>query len=307
MARIVVVGSINTDLVVRATRFPQPGETIRGHSFHTFAGGKGANQAAAAARLGGDVAMIGAVGDDSFSPERLADLRDAGVRVSTVMTREQTPGGVALIQVDDSGQNQIVIVAGANGTVSPEDVERLLPDLAGAGDIVCAQLELPFETVQRSLELAREQGMRTVVNTAPIIDRASELLTLIDVLVVNEIEAGQLLGVGTVSVGDAADAAGNLMDLGPDLVFITLGASGAVIRNERECTAIHAPSVDVVDTTGAGDTSVGAFVAALSEGRSTAEAAEFAVHAGSFAVQRPGAQPSQPTRRELDEFIAGLE
>ncbi len=300
---IVTVGSINTDLVVRVDQFPIPGETVYGDDFATYAGGKGANQAAAAARLGASVSMLGAVGDDVNSSARLSDLRDAGVDISPVLVRDQTPGGVALIQVDRSGQNQIVIVPGANGTVTPEDVASTLPNLVQPGDLVLVQFELPFETVRSALETTRERGARSIVNTAPYIDGTDSLLPLIDILVVNEIEAGQLLGRGPVSVDAAMDVVKELQSTGPSVVFATLGASGAVILDNSSSETIPAPKVEVVDTTGAGDATVGAFAMALGEGKSTVEAAQMAVMAGSFAVQRPGAQPSQPTRDELDRFI----
>lgn len=300
---IVAVGSINTDLVVRVESFPIPGETVYGDDFATYAGGKGANQAAAAARLDSDVAMLGAVGDDPNSSERLADLRDAGVDITPVFIRDQSPGGVALIQVDREGQNQIVIVPGANGTVSTDDVANHLPDILADGDLVLAQFELPFPAVRTALEVARSAGARTIVNTAPFVDGTAQLLSLIDILVVNEIEAGQLLGRGPVSVDEASAAAQELRERGPGIVFATLGAAGAVICDHDQTVTIPAPQVDVVDTTGAGDATVGAFAAALNEGNDTVSAARRAVMAGSFAVQRPGAQPSQPTRRELDAFI----
>jgi ribokinase len=301
--RIAVVGSINTDLVVRVAKFPSPGETVLGYSFNTYAGGKGANQAAAAARLGGKVTMIGAIGDDAYGPERLADLRDAGVDVARVLVRDQTPGGIAVIQVEDSGQNQIVLVPGANGTVTPEDAQTGLAVSLSPGDILCGQLELPLETVRASLEIAKANGATTVINTAPIIEGSRDLLGLIDVLVVNEIEAGQLLGREPVRVDEACDAAAALADKGPEVVFVTLGGSGAVILDSGMCISIPAPEVEVVDTTGAGDACVGAFVAALADEKRTEESARFAVAAGSFAVQRAGAQPSQPTRNELDQFM----
>ncbi len=301
---IVAVGSVNTDLVVKVKSFPIPGETVYGDDFSTYAGGKGANQAAAAARLGSPVAMLGGVGDDGNSSERLADLRDAGVDISRILIRDQTPGGVALIQVDDSGQNQIVIVPGANGTVSPEDVRDALPSLLSAGDLVLAQFELPFDTVKAALEVARAADARTIVNTAPFVDGTDGLLPLIDILVVNEIEAGQLLGRDPVSVDEAPSAVQQLRSTGPGIVFATLGSAGAVIHDASGTVTIPAPQVNVVDTTGAGDATVGAFATALDDGLSTEDAARMAVMAGSFAVQRPGAQPSQPTRRELDAFIA---
>lgn len=300
---IVAVGSINTDLVVRVSSFPMPGETVYGDEFATYAGGKGANQAAAAARLGGTVKMLGAIGDDVNSSERLADLRDAGVDISPIMIRSRTPGGVALIQVDASGQNQIVIVPGANGTVTEDDVRDELPSILQRDDLVLMQFELPFSSVSRALEVARSGGARSIVNTAPYVEGTKDLLGLIDILVVNEIEAGQLLGIEPVSVDGALEAAKQLLECGPQAVFITLGGAGAIICDGTRCEHIQAPSVSVVDTTGAGDATVGAFAMALDEGRDLIDAARIAVMTGSFAVQRPGAQPSQPTRAELDAFI----
>jgi ribokinase len=300
---VVVVGSINTDLVVRVQQFPMPGETVYGDDFSTYAGGKGANQATAAARLGATVSMLGAVGDDAHSADRLADLRSAGVDASPVLTRGQTPGGIALIQVDRSGQNQIVIVPGANGTVSVDDVRHALPPIISSGDLMLSQMELPFSTVQAAVEIAHATGARSIVNTAPFVTGTADLLSLIDILVVNEIEAGQLLAREPVSVDEASSAAEELRQRGPGVVFVTLGAAGAIIHDARGTQTISAPQVDVVDTTGAGDATVGAFAMALSEGMEIEDAARTAVMAGSYAVQRPGAQPSQPTRAELYAFI----
>jgi ribokinase len=300
---IVTVGSINTDLVVRVKAFPIPGETVYGDEFATYAGGKGANQAAAAARLGAQVRMLGAVGDDANSSERLADLRDAGVDIAPVLIRSQSPGGVALIQVDASGQNQIVIVPGANGTVSSDDIRHDLPALLSQGDLVLLQFELPFSSVAEALSQTRKNGAKSIVNTAPYIDGTDELLPLIDILVVNEIEAGQLLGTDPVTLDEASQAGQALLERGPEIVFTTLGADGAVISDAKNNVHIPAPSVDVVDTTGAGDATVGAFAAALDSGSDVIDAARRAVMAGSFAVQRPGAQPSQPTAAELEKFI----
>jgi ribokinase len=303
---IVAVGSVNTDLVVRVDRFPVPGETLYGRDFATHAGGKGANQAAAAARLGATVSMLGAVGDDASSVERVDGLRAVGVDVSSILVRSETPGGIALIQVDSSGQNQIVIVPGANGTVSAEDVKVGLPKIAHGGDLLLAQLELPLDTVQVSLQIARSQGVRTVVNTAPFVEGTAELLPLIDILVVNEIEAGQLLGREPISLEQADSVARELRKTGPEIIFITLGAAGAVLFDGNESIVVAAPTVDVVDTTGAGDACVGAFAMALDEGMQLRQAAQLAVIAGSFAVRREGAQPSQPTRHELKAFVEEL-
>jgi ribokinase len=304
MRRLVVAGSINTDLVVRVRRFPRPGETVVGSSFNTYGGGKGANQACAAARLGATVTMLGAVGDDAYREQRLAGLRDAGVSTERVLTRADVPGGIALIQVEETGQNAIVLVPGANDSVTPSDIEGHLPALLEDRDILCAQFELPLESVRAALEVARDNGALTVVNTAPFVEGGGDLLPLIDVLVVNEIEAGQLLDREPVSVEEAPEAAAMLLENGPGAVFITLGAAGAYILGTDTRRQIAAPRVEVIDTTGAGDACVGAFVAALAQDWTLDAAAERAVFAGSFAVQRHGAQSSQPTVEELDEFIA---
>jgi ribokinase len=304
MRRLIVAGSINTDLVVRVRRFPRPGETVVGTSFKTYGGGKGANQACAAARLEAAVTMIGAVGNDAYREERLAGLRDAGVSTEYVFTRTDVPGGVALIQVEETGQNAIVLVPGANDTITSSDIEANLPALLEDGSILCAQFELPLDSVRAALEVARAHGASTVVNTAPFVEGGELLLPLIDALVVNEIEAGQLLDREPVAVDEAPEAASMLLEQGPGAVLITLGAAGAYILGSVARRQIDAPRVEVVDTTGAGDACVGAFVAALAQDWTLDAAAERAVFAGSFAVQRHGAQSSQPTLEELDEFIA---
>lgn len=301
--RVVVVGSVNTDLVVGVDRFPEPGETVAARTFSTFGGGKGANQAIAAARIGAEVLMIGAVGSDAYSDERLADLVRDGVDVTAVERRSDVAGGIALIQVDATGQNMITIVAGANGTVTPDQVERALRAVLRTDDVVCCQLELPLASVTTALRVARDLGGQTVLNAAPAVAGAGALIPLVDVLAVNEVEAGQLLGVGRVAIADAAAAAQALVGLGPSAVVVTLGESGAVVRSGPIEVAVSAPRVPVVDSTGAGDAFVGALVACLASGMALEQAVRVGVQAGSLAVQRAGAQPSLPRRHELAPFF----
>lgn len=304
MPKVVVVGSINTDLVVRLNAFPMPGETIVGKSFRTFGGGKGANQATSAARLGADVLMIGAVGDDAFSGERLSSMTAAGVDCGSVLTRENTQGGIAVIQVDSAGQNSIVMVPGANETITSSDIRQLLPELLSPGDLLIGPLELRLDTMIEAVRIANESEARTMINIAPVVSGADELVSMLDTLIVNEIEAGQLLGRGAVEPGEAPQVAEELAALGPQTILITLGSHGAFIRTSEVTALIPVPPVDVVDTTGAGDAAVGAFAAAICQGLSPREAGIQSVFAGSYAVQYEGAQSSQANQQQLERFIA---
>mgnify|MGYP001258128325 CR=1 FL=1 len=257
--RLFVVGSINTDLVVRAPRFPSPGETLVGESFATYGGGKGANQAIAAARAGAMVEFVGAVGSDAYSLERLAAF-DADRVGRTHVRRFAGPGGIALIQVDAGGRDAITIVPGANGQLEPSDVEGSLADKLVTADLLCCQLELPLRSVERALQHAHQRQVPTLLNAAPYVEGTRALLTQVEILVVNEIEAGQLLGsLEPVGVAAAVDAARTLAGLGPNTVVITLGAAGAALAGPDVEALVAAPSVAVADTTGAGDAFVGAF------------------------------------------------
>lgn len=279
--RITVVGSINLDFVATAARLPAPGETVTGASFARHPGGKGANQAVAARRLGADVAMVGRVGIDPFAGEALALLRAEGVDLSGVEADPDATTGVALIAVAASGENQIVVGSGANMTLTPE---RLPPP--GPGALIC-QLEIPLETVVKAV--ADAPGF-VCVNLAPAIGVPQRLLARADLIVVNEGEAA--------FYGEALDKAGGL-------VAVTLGARGARLeRNGREVAFAAPPPVAVVDTTGAGDTFVAALTVALLEGRSEADALRFACAAGALAATVAGAQPSLPTRAAVDAILA---
>ncbi len=300
MSRVAVVGSINTDFVVRTGRFPEPGETVIGESFAVYGGGKGANQAIAAARLGAIVEFFGAIGQDANSAQRLAGLQSDGVGTTNVRQVDGF-GGVAVIQVESSsGQNSITLVPGVNWTVDAQEVKTALEGWCKPGDVFCQQLEIPLDTVRAVLEIGRERRAINVLNSAPFDDRVIVMLPYIDVLIVNEIEAGQILNSGPVRLEDASTASAAIRKMGVGHgVVITLGSRGAWLNDGEVDELIPARVVKAVDTTGAGDAFCGAFSAWLAQGTSRLDAVRAGVLAGSLAVQRHGAQPSLPT---LDEF-----
>lgn len=302
MAKITVVGSVNMDLVVRAPRFARPGETITGLDFHTVPGGKGANQAVAARRLGGTVALVACVGEDAFGLAMRQSLADAGVHVQHVDVRGGHPSGVALITVDGHGENTIVVVPGANGCMTVDDVVLAADAITGAA-VVLLQLEIPIPVVRAAARAARAQGATVVLNAAPAQSLDDDLLALADYLVVNETEIFALAGDG-IHERQAAIAA--LQARGATHVVLTLGAAGAILAPPAggEWTSSYAFAVPVVDTTAAGDAFVGGFAVALAEGVPPAEALRRGNAAGALAVMRPGAQPSLPSRAEVDAWLA---
>lgn len=296
VGHIVVVGSLNMDLVVRSPRHPRPGETLLGSEFHTFPGGKGANQAVAAARLGGQVKMIGRVGADAFGKSLIQTLSHDGVDTSQVR-KLPVATGVALITVDDAGQNTIVVVPGANGELSPLDLSSAESSFEGAA-VVVMQLEVPLLTVTQAADLAHRHGARVVLNPAPAQPLGTTLLKQVDVLIPNQPEAALLTGVTSASA-----AARRLLASGVRSVIVTLGEDGVLIAEGETETHLTAHRVTVVDTTAAGDAFVGAFAVALAEGRSTHEAAMWGNAAGALAVTRAGAQPSLPTRAAVERLV----
>ena len=298
--RILVAGSINTDLVVRARRAPDAGETVTGTSFATFGGGKGANQAVAAARAGGSVAMLGGVGADDFGRQRRLDLESESVTVSTVLTTSAASSGVALITVEESGQNRIAYVPGAGWEVSPEDALAALD--AWNPEIVLSTLELKHATLATLYQAARARALTIICNGTPEPSDGRELVSMADVLIVNEQEAIEL--AGSDAGGDWVAVAQLLTELGPQTVILTLGARGALVTLEGTTTVIPTIAVDVVDTTGAGDAFCGAFAAFLADGMTAVDAAARAVVAGSLAVTRAGAQPSIATLSEIESAFA---
>ena len=294
---IVVVGSLNMDLVVRAPRLPQPGETLLGGEFRTFPGGKGANQAVAAARLGGSVRMVGRVGQDDFGSALLGTLKAAGVDTAHVTRDPEAASGVALITVDAAGQNAIVVASGANGRVAPADVDAAEAALAGAAVLVL-QLECPLPAVERAVERARRHGLQVVLNPAPAQPLPPALLAGVDYLIPNQTELAQLTGAA-----EATAAARQLQAAGVRHVVVTLGEAGVLIVGPGGAFQLPAHPVPVVDTTAAGDAFVGAFAVALAQGRPLPEAAAWGNAAGALAVTRAGAQPSLPTLAEVERLL----
>lgn len=307
---VLVAGAINTDLVATARRAPEAGETVTGEAFAIYGGGKGANQAVAAARSGAPTAMVGAIGRDDFGRRRLADLRAEGIDVDGIAEAADDASGVALISVEAGGQNRILYVPGATLCVTAEwavaAVRRHRPA------VLLATLELPLETLSMMIGEARAGGGMVVLNATPEPASARELLREVDVLVVNETEALQLLGImrmGGAASGDGPrdwqGIVGALRGLGPRAAVVTLGADGAVAGDGTRTEAIPAVAVDVVDTTGAGDAACGAMAAHLAAGDDVVAAARVAVVAGSLATTRAGAQTSMPRWEEISARLGG--
>lgn len=294
---VVVVGSINMDMVVRAPRHPSPGETILGSYFRTFPGGKGANQAVAAARLGGHVKMVGRVGDDSFGNALLNALQSDGVDTSYVKQSEGTSTGVALITVSDEGQNNIVVVPGANSLLTPEDIRAAAPAFHGA-EAVVVQLEIPMDAVKEAVHLACGHGAQVILNPAPAQPLDESLLAEVDFLIPNEGELLQIAEMPTI-----AQAANSIKSLGLCSLIVTLGKEGVLVLHNSLSWHVLPHDVEVVDSTAAGDAFVGAFAVSLTEGKSAQDAAAWGNAAGALAVTRAGAQPSLPMRVEVEAFM----
>lgn len=301
---VVVFGSINMDLVVRTPRLPAPAETITGHEFFTAPGGKGANQAVAAARLGVPTYMVGRVGGDAFGQELRQNLAGAGADVSAVFTDPAVSSGVAVIGVDDNAQNNIIIVPGANGRVGQDDLARLDAALAGA-KVLLLQLEVPLEAVAAAARLAHQRGITVVLDPAPAQALPAELYILVDILTPNEVEAGQLAGAAVKSQADAATAAKKLLELGVQTAIIKMGAAGVLyVQAGGDSTFVPAFKVQAVDTVAAGDAFNGGLAAALLEGKSLPEAIRWGAAAGALSATKMGAQPSMPARAEFDAFLS---
>lgn len=302
-AKIVVVGSLNMDLVIRSPRIPVPGETIIGGDFRTVPGGKGANQAVAAGRLGAQVSMVGRVGQDDFAASLLDNLAEAGVDHANVIQDPAAATGVALITVDDAGENTIVVASGANMRLSPIDVNAAEPVIAAA-KVLLLQLESPLETVIRAAEVAHAHEVTVVLNPAPAPSEPLpvHLLSLVDVLIPNETETSLLTGLPVEDLNQAEVAATKLRKGGVDTVVLTLGAKGALLV--QDITELVPPfRVTPVDTTAAGDAFVGGFGTALSQGKSLLEAIRWGNGAGALATTKLGAQPSLPMRNTLNKLL----
>ncbi|MBI3285721.1 MAG: ribokinase [Burkholderiales bacterium] len=301
--RITVVGSVNMDLVFRTPRMPAVGETLHGHEFRQIPGGKGANQAVAAARLGAAVSFVGAVGDDGFGTFSRACLTAEGIELSQLTTVAGVATGVACILVDDHGNNSIVLAAGANACVDVAQVEAATASIAAARLLLC-QLETPLASVARAIAIARRHGVQVILNPAPAQALSDELLRQVDYLIVNETEATQLSGIAVGDQASAQDAAQKLLQRGAGAVLLTMGEHGALITDASGSQYIPAVKVAAVDTTAAGDTFVGAFAVGLANGLPVFEASREAQYAAALAVTKLGAQTSIPQRQEVLDFMA---
>lgn len=298
-AKVVVVGSLNMDLVACAERLPRAGETLAGDRFFTAPGGKGGNQAVAASRLGASVAIIGSVGDDAYGRQLRQALEDEQIDCQAVSVCPDVSSGVALIVVEAASQNAIIVIAGSNGRLLPESVQRFDALLQGAEVIVC-QLEVPLATVAWTLRRGRELGKTVILNPAPAAGPLPrDWLGLVDYLIPNESEAQALTGLPVTDPGSAVRAAEHLLKGGVGKVIVTLGAQGAVFVSARGSRHYPAPQVCARDTIAAGDTFVGGFAAALARGMVEEDAIELGQRAAAIAVTRAGAQPSIPRLAEL--------
>lgn len=300
--RIIVVGSVNTDLVIRVPRLPRPGETMLGGEFFQAAGGKGANQAVAAARLAREpIAFVAAVGDDAFGRQLLENLRRENLNLDAIKVVAGMSSGVAQIVVDAQGENAIAVASGANAFLSPANIDSLPANFFSGPSVLLTCLETPLDTVVRALERAKRAGLTTVLNPAPageLVGR-TDVLEFVDLLTPNELEAAELAGAQPGD--DPLSIAGQLRQCGARHCVITLGAKGCLVVSDH-VELIPGVKVSAVDTTAAGDAFNGALAVALAEGRSLVEAARWANRAAALAVTRRGAQPSLPTRDEIDSL-----
>jgi ribokinase len=291
--KITVIGSINMDLVTSTTQIPKVGETVLGHSFHTIPGGKGANQAVAAARLGADVTMIGAVGNDSFGDTLVDHLTNQGINTKSIMKVKETSTGIASIIISD-GDNSIIVVPGANNHITPEVIDRHEDKIINS-NILLVQLEIPLESVIRAVELAKKHGVLTILNPAPIQELPKELLELVDFVTPNEHEQALLFA--------SLDGTDQELEKFKEKCIVTKGSKGVLIYKNNEKIEIPRIQVEAVDTTGAGDSFNGALATALCEGLDIEEACRFANVVGAISVTKLGAQTGMPTKKEVEEFM----
>jgi ribokinase len=299
---ILVVGSANMDMVVKARRFPDPGETVFGEQFGMYPGGKGANQAVCIAKLGGKVFFIGKMGKDIFRERLSLSMQENGVRLNRLAIDPEEATGIALISVDASGQNEIIVAAGSNMKLLPTDIERER-SIFGEVRVVLLQLEIPLSTVTRTVQLARKQGVTVILNPAPARRLPKTLLRMIDYLTPNEKELEQLSGISVSSVRTAQCAAEVLLERGVANVLVTMGARGCLLVNGGAPKLFPSYTVKAVDTTAAGDAFNGALAYSLASGSTLVEAIPFANAVAAFSVTRMGAQCSMPTLREIQAFL----
>lgn len=300
--RIVVVGSSNMDMIARIPRIPSPGETVTGGEFAMFPGGKGANQAVAASRAGGDVELIARVGNDLFGKQAIAGFALDGIKTDHMIRDNETASGVALIFVDRQGENSIAVASGANMKLSPGDIDAAR-DVIALANTLLLQLDIPQETVKAAARIAHQRRMRVILNPAPWNPIDDELLRYISIITPNKTEAEMMSGIKIESDADLSTAAKILQSRGVETVLITLGAQGAYLLGFGLRERIPAFRVQATDTTAAGDVFNGALAAALVEDKPIREAVHFANAAAALSVTRMGGQPSIPFRNEIDAFL----
>lgn len=301
---IVVIGSSNVDFIMKLDRLPARDETVTDGTFMQTFGGKGANQAIAVGRAGGDVAFVNCVGDDPYVERMLAGFQESGVRTDHIYHEEGISSGTALVMIGEGGHNYLCVAPGANNRLTPERIDALRGLIAQAA-YVLMQFEIPADSIAHILEIACQEGVPVVWNYAPALPFDVSQLDKVDILVANELEASALAGIAVTDLASARNTARKLCELGAGTAIITLGEAGSVIAVGGEPRVVHIPAypVEAVDTTAAGDTYCGCLVVALAEGRDLADAVRFASAAAALCVQRMGAQPSVPWRGEIDAFL----
>jgi ribokinase len=295
---IYVIGSSNTDMVIKSNKLPAPGETVIGGSFIMSAGGKGANQAVAAAKLGAKVLFVSKVGNDIFGKQALQGFTDVGINTDFVFTDLDNASGIALILVDENGENSISVASGANANLHFSEVEKAI-DAVQAEDIVLLQLEIPIETVNKTIKFCSEKGAKVILNPAPAQKLDSKYFKYLSMITPNETESEILTGIKVTDLDTAKQAANDFHSKGILEVIITMGSKGAFYSNKDKQVLIPSPKVSAVDSTAAGDVFNGALCVAISEGQAIEEAIAFACKAASISVTRMGAQASAPTREEV--------
>jgi ribokinase len=304
--KVVVVGSYNTDMTIKTKKLPSPGETVIGGYFSTGGGGKGANQAIAAARIGAEVNFVARVGNDFFGREGLKQLKEEHINTEYVFSDDNLSTGVAFIVVDDIGENSIVVASGANTNLSPADIETAKPVISSA-DILLIQLESPIESVYASIKSAHDNGVTVILNPAPAQELDKHILKYIDIITPNVIEAEMLTGINVTDAGSLHSIVNRFFEYGIHNVIITLGSKGYYAGFSDVMKIIPALKVAPVDTTGAGDVFSGSLAAFLSEGMALERAARMANVAASVSVSRIGAQDGAPKRVEIEKFISSYE
>lgn len=301
--KILVLGNSNVDLVFKIQRFHSPGETILAESLGTFFGGKGANQAITAKRLGGNVQFISKVGNDHYGKAYRQHLIKSGLNRKLILEDKKLPTGTAVIELTTKGENRIIAFLGANGSLSVKDIKELKRNWREVS-IFVTQLEIPFPTVERGLKMAKDQGALTLLNPSPPIPLPSHILSTVDFIVPNEVEAQLLTGIKWKGDREIRKMAKRLLDMGVKNIIITLGPKGLFFKNRNEEIWVEAFKVKVIDTTAAGDAFLGALATSLSENKPIQEALKFANGAGALATTKLGAQPSLPFRKDLQTFLS---